>query len=156
MAQDVNQLLLELVKLRVRYRLEVMGAFQPGMNGNQQFLGIEGLSEVIFDTHSLAFENIVAVPFGGQKNEGNAYPLRISPHFLVEFIAVHLGHHDVGENQIGAGLLHHVQGSEAVAGGKHLETIHLQDFPHGPLQQMVIFYDQDALFVHLWFLPHFS
>ncbi len=84
-------------------------AFHPpehGLHTGHERFGTEGLGDVVVRPQLQADDRVRLLRFGGQHNDGHHGGLRVCPNPLADLEAVHLGQHQVQDDQIGMLRLH--------------------------------------------------
>jgi len=120
MARDVNQ---EVAHLNAIGRLVGLGAAaEEVLHAQHQFARTERLGDVIVGAELEAEHAVQFRRLGGQHDDGDCGGGRVTAQDFADLEPVHLGQHEVEEDQVrgeGAGLL---QGLVAVARRDHVKT----------------------------------
>ena len=100
----------------------VPGLFQGhmGIDTRQQLRGAERLGDVVDRALAQPADGHLAVVGRSKKDDGDVLSRRVLLQTATSFDAVHFGHHDVQQDQIGFAGLHPLQGRRATGGQHHL------------------------------------
>ncbi len=85
-----------------------------------QLKGVEGLGEIGAHAGRPPTEDIGVLGLGGEHDDGDLPGLGIGLEALEDLEAVHPGHHDVEDDQVGLVGFDFLEGFGAVEGGRHL------------------------------------
>ena len=99
---------------------QLLSALDEVVHGAQQDVHVEGLLDIGVGTRLQTLEFVFLACLGSEQHHGDVVGLWVALDGGAEGIAVHFGHHDVGEKQVGHGLQHHGQGLSAVGATLHL------------------------------------
>ncbi len=95
--------------------LDQPAALQKHPDAVKQLAGIEGLGQQVGRAASKGLSAQVRVDAGGLGENGDVAGLRIGPQLAAEFEAVHVGHQQIGDDQLGTERIHRLQRFEPVA-----------------------------------------
>lgn len=119
-----------------------VAAPEQGLDAKQQFLHINGLRHVVVGslTESLPFvvERVLC------RNDQHRNRKIRAADFGGQLVAVHHGHHQIHDDQMDAGVLHHVKRSGAVLRLVHLVAGAAEVNPHQPAQLRAVLHNQNV------------
>ncbi len=116
------------------------GAAQHGAHAHQQLAQPEGLGDVVVRAQIEAANDIRFLLFGGDHDHRDA---RFAAQVADELVAVHVGHHDVQQDQVGVGLVEDLQRLAPVGGGQHLEILAAEKIAQQHLHVACIIHHQN-------------
>ncbi len=78
------------------------GSAQDGAHPQDELVDVERLAEVIIRADLEAGDLVLRLDFGGQEEDRDLGELRIGAHGFADLVAVHIGHDDIQDDQVGA------------------------------------------------------
>ena len=121
--------------------LVVVSAAQPRTDAGHQFLGFEGLGDVVIGSRLKAGDDVGGIGTSGQHNDRH---IRDVPDGPAHVEAVHSGKHDVQQDQVGMVLLKLSQRLGSVAAEDDSEPLVLENDADHLSQGEVIVDDENA------------
>ena len=150
MAEDVDDLLPDGVLTLLGRFLQFLRSLDAGLDAGKEDAHIEGLGDVVLHTHRDALDDILFFGLGSEEDEGDIHPLVPLPYLAVEVVAVHLRHHDVGDDDGRCCFLHPGQRFVAVGRGERFVAGIRQQFCQ-PLENGYVVLDDEndfSAFIH--------
>src|SRR5207248_933475 len=105
------------------------------------FSRAEGLGDVVVGSEIETTDAILFTLTNGENDDGDGGNLT---NRAKRFKAVHFGHHDVEDNEIGQVFAQPVKGFEAIAGFDNTILFHFQVHPHKVANTWLIIDDEDS------------
>ena len=122
----------------------MVAAAQQRLNPHHQLLEIEGLGQVVVGAGVEAAHLVLGAAQGGEHQDRDARGPLVAPQPLAEGEAIHLGQHQIQQDQVGAVLKGQGLALDAVIGAVHLKATMLQVARHQVAHVAVVFDQQDA------------
>jgi hypothetical protein len=120
-----------------------LGAAQDGLDPEDDFFEVEGFGDVVVAADGEAGDAVADGVAGGEEEDGQVAG---GPEALGDFEAVHVGEHDVEDDEVGLEAGGGAEGLGGVAGDLDLETGEAEGGGQERADVLLVVDDEDAVF----------